>query len=604
MNISLQSLLAFTAASTVSWPLLAGEPTRHGDEVLVHPFRSQAAAPQVAGYQSESLQLADGQRLLQNVRHMMEQATIDQRVTIQRTRNAAFNAYLAAAGFHSETYHFTVDNIPLCQFEVKAHQGPDDQLMILGKLPDSTFADHYAIDQWPLVTDSVALSEAFAQSDKNIRAPVELLSREACLWVEDQQAHRVWKLRLQAGSLVYDAIADDHTVYQWQPGFFHVTGSAQVYDNNPIQGELTNYNLRSMEADNNGGCFLKNTYFQTQLYDEFANDPAYATDCNFVYSEGSSEFAQTSLFTNANRQLEWLEEHGYTNFGDTSIRIVVHKVFTEYGGNDINNALYQPTNGQAGSTPTIYVGDGDGQILQNLAIDSDVVSHELGHHVVYHTIKNISDESLVVHEALADFFTFSRTGDSCLGESICPSDSPICAKPTQCLRTADNDLNLQSPDLPNQPHLRSQFLSGLLWDLRTKDSIPAETMTQLVLKAINLFVQDSGYQHFILGLLFIDYTDYDGQYCKTIYDRALARGMETQLSGISCDNISDLADNGDDVETMLGNSTTETTTTSSQSRSSKSSTWCGNIGMTAQGSWPLALFLGLPLIALFWRKRP
>ena len=35
----------------------------------------------------------------------------------------------------------------------------------------------------------------------------------------------------------------------------------------------------------------------------------------------------------------------------------------------------------------------------------------------------------------------------------------------KCLRSADNDYSLNSPDLPFEAHLQSQLISGLFWDL-------------------------------------------------------------------------------------------------------------------------------------------
>ena len=79
-----------------------------------------------------------------------------------------------------------------------------------------------------------------------------------------------------------------------------------------------------------------------------------------------------------------------------------------------------------GTLPSIKIDDGDGLVLQNLITDGDVVSHELGHHIIFKTLTSTIGESLVLQEGLADAFAFFRTSNACLGESICPKNSSAC----------------------------------------------------------------------------------------------------------------------------------------------------------------------------------
>ena len=312
-----------------------------------------------------------------------------------------------------------------------------------------------------------------------------------------------------------------------------------------------------------------------------------------------SNFAQVSVFTNANRSLDWFLERGYQNFGTNPIGIVVHAVF---GNNDINNALYQPSET---SNSFIYVGDGDGTLLQNLAYDYDVVAHELAHHVVFHTIKSITatSESLVIHEGLADFFTFAKTRNPCLGESICPSGTPVCPADNQCLRTADNTYQYGASDLPSQPHLRSQFVSGMLWDLYSKDGIDIDEVASIVLKAVDLLVTDSGYKHLVLAMLMVDEADYNGANCSTIYARAEARNLTSLISSFDCSTIPSLVESAeDDLGKVLEDEPVSVPATNSSSSSSNSN-WCGSIGWGQQQSTvPLLSLLMLPLLLLIRRK--
>ena len=140
------------------------------------------------------------------------------------------------------------------------------------------------------------------------------------------------------------------------------------------------------------------------------------------------------------------------------------------------------------------------QVLDNLPKDTDVISHEYGHHVIYKSLKSTRGESLILHEGLADFFVFARTGDGCLGESICPSGSQIC-EVDQCLRTADNSLVYGEGLYPHKPaHQKGQLISGYLWDLAQSNDVPLEDLERMVLRAIDLLVSDSGIEHFMLAL--------------------------------------------------------------------------------------------------------
>ena len=77
-----------------------------------------------------------------------------------------------------------------------------------------------------------------------------------------------------------------------------------------------------------------------------------------------------------------------------------------------------------------------GNGLRNLGLDLDVVAHEMGHMVVFETLRDArpSTETLVVHEGLADALANQHAGDPCVAESVCPNGSGFCQVPRMCLR--------------------------------------------------------------------------------------------------------------------------------------------------------------------------
>ena len=250
---------------------------------------------------------------------------------------------------------------------------------------------------------------------------------------------------------------------------------------------------------------------------------------------------------------------------NSQIKLVAHAIMTN---GDKNNAVYIP------SGPYIRIGDGDGEILQNLGTDGDVVSHELGHHVIFQSLTSTSGESLVLHEGLADFLTFSRTGDACLGESICPANPAynICEVQGQCLRTADNDITFEGENWPNEVHKRGQLISGLLRDLSVEYGIEEQTITKTTLRAITYLAASSGYRDFIVSMLVADKELNNEQHGCTIWEAAIERGLEERLEGLSCEAAKSSSQITGVVK--VSNSSQTTPTTSRSKGSSDGSTFC------------------------------
>ncbi len=518
---------------------------------------------------------------------------LDSRIEIKGSQPSPLS--LLKQNIRTNEYKFNIDGFPLCQFQIKAHESINGAVTIIGDMPDITVDKHFSIHDWPLSGDVFALVQD-TRYDHDIIEPLRLQSKNACLWVDERsQLMPVWELHVSTGKLNYIAIADQHDIYSFQNGFFHVDGTSRIYPQNPTDEALEDFTIRNLQPSNDGTVLVENdkfiTLLDTDVYSYYQAEQVENSSAPYLFAPAISEdsFAEVSLFTNANRALDWFESHGYVNFGDKAIRIVVH---AEFPGGDTNNALYQP----GSDFPTIFVGNGDGQVLQNLALDYDVVAHEFGHHVVYHTIKNIQQESLVLHEGLADFFTFAKTGNACLGESICPSSSNICAVPNRCLRTADNDYTYDDPNLPPEAHLQSQFISGMLWDLIHVDGIDSSILVEMLIKAIDLFVTDSGYQHLVLALLMVDEADFQGTHCQTIYNRALERGLKEKISAFDCSQISALVESSGGLSSVSGEEQVSSVTQGGSTSSRSSSTWCGAIGIDPNNSVSIFILLTLPLL--------
>jgi hypothetical protein len=289
-----------------------------------------------------------------------------------------------------------------------------------------------------------------------------------------------------------------------------VVGVGRVYDRNP------NHPLVDREINLSGDSTLTSSHFITSTDPE---ERAFEESHEFIYETTNPMFRETSLFVNATKMLDWFVDLGFDTLGE-QIGIGVNSVI---GGN-ANNALYLPS-ANAGEMPTIRVGNGDGVVLQNLSLDADVVSHSLGHHILYRKLKSVTGESLIIHEALADSFVMLRNDDPCLAASICPSGSTTCWEQSQCLRTADNDLTFDDPRLPGAANLKGQVISGMFWDLRNSGVIDVGELSRLVFGAVEFLEEDSGVVDLIDALISSDDKNFGGTHKDLIREAAVNRHL-------------------------------------------------------------------------------
>ena len=485
-----------------------------------------------------------------------------------------------SASKHSRTTHtltFTYNSYPLCNYGGVAHIWDSGKRLIIGRDPSQLFQDTTGerFRAWAPIDD------VFRELTNKFDGAPQLKEKpEKCYVITKNKLIPVWKIKFTIDKMLYEVQMDLADIYSSSGIFFDVDGKASIYPNNHLDSSLQEFTLTGLV--NNGT--LENQYFITEIDSSSSESRATATDFNFTFDTSSSQFAETSIFTNVNRTFDWFRSIGYTSFGANKMTLMVHAVLN----NSTNNALYQPSQ----TNPTIYIGDGDGKILQNLATDADVVTHEFGHHVIYDTITTTQGESLVLHEGLADFFTFAKSGDACLGESICPANSPIgCAVAEQCLRTADNSYTYGAADLPTEAHLRSQFISGMLWDLNSKDGIPLETVARLVLHGVGLLASNSGYHDLVLSLLYADSELTSSQHCDTIYARAQARGLSSVIADFGC------SDSASSLPAIDGGSSGAEETSSSSSKKDRNP-FCGIASTSKNGSKIPSLILLLPLALL------
>lgn len=487
----------------------------------------------------------------------------------------------------SRDYRFFVNGVPFCSYQVKAHDVAGQQPAVMGTYPDIDVMHAPISSDWPSFEETLAVATDALDATGVHDVAAAAIEKSACLIINNNQLVPVWSMTVRANGRHYRLIADDVRSYELQRSFFDATGTAKVYERNPVESQLKDFTLNDLE----GNGTLTSSYFTTQVY---GVDRANNASNQFVFAPTDKRFDEASTFTHASEMLTWFMALGYDWQNGKKIVISVNNPHEDI----VNNAQYDPGGGDV--NPMITIGSGDGQLLKNLPRDADVVSHELGHHIIYRTLTSTDGESLVLHEGIADFFAFAHAGDSCLGESICPTNSPVCVVKGKCLRTADNSIRADSADLPSEAHKRGQLISGMLWDLRKNGTIPNEDLTKLVLKSLDYLLARSGYHDFILSMMIADKNVFSGTYACKITDAANARGLASYISDIDCTK---------ELPSLTASDTSSTGNIKKSSKSSKHGV-CGVISTastdqpgnkSAHAAWLLALALLAPFLL---RRRP
>ena len=434
-------------------------------------------------------------------------------------------------------HRFFFQGIPLCDFHARSHRLNDGSGLVMGDLPALEFIDLYrSFEDWPdlVITQSLVESSLdFAPRDdpSHVDNPTEnpeknehLLTAEKCFHVAQHNILPTWMMtvRLRNG-LIYAVLADEHHIYRLRPQFFSVNGTAKTWAHNRSTAPEAERILYDLVGDGT----LKSEFLKTVVPIEFP--PVQEPNHTFNYDINDRRIEEVTAYANAQDHLRWFQKLGFTWYSLKPLELRLH--FSDL--NNPNNANYYQGSVAKNIPPSITINDGDGIELQHLVTDGDVVGHELGHHVIYKTLRKIENDVLPLHEGLADFFVFARTGDPCLAETICPLGSKVCQMEGKCLRSADNTLTFNDeiwrgfPPVPNQKygHRHGQLISGMLWDLQKSGRFAKDDLAIMVLKATSFFAEYADFCQFIKALYAADREIFANQHESSIRDAALKRGF-------------------------------------------------------------------------------
>ncbi len=339
-----------------------------------------------------------------------------------------------------------------------------------------------------------------------------------------------WRFALTAGGLPYETVSDDREILRFAPRFFDATqASANVFENNKSLAIKKDVYFEISDGQGN----LENAHFKTSMKYS-GQSRGSISGSKFDFADTTPQFREANLFAHANEHLDFLMAQGYRWTSASPITLRVGECVDTSCNCTPGQACSAKSNGyylvvdDETNTPSIHIGEGDGVLLKDLHFDTSVVSHEFGHHVVFSAITSYStgSEALQLHEGLADFFVMMRLGSPCMGSGICTNSSRSMCYTSQCLRTAENELTLNSPAfLAGGDHQKGQLISAFLWDLKMA-GISYGDLTKMVLGAIDLLPPAATFGDFVSALKTTDQTLFAATHMDTIEQKILARNLD------------------------------------------------------------------------------
>lgn len=413
-------------------------------------------------------------------------------------------------------------NLPVCGLNRKVYT-------IGGRTYSSDDFSYFAAQEGLVVTlapQGFAIGDLLAVVGQHTAAADQELvlhKQESCLQLlPDGSAVQAEALWVSLGERPFYFVVDDQQIYASGALELHATsGQATIYDQNPQQGNLVAVPLTGLD----GSGYLNSERFVSVIKTSVPEEAVKSEELNFSFDVDSNGFIETSVFANAELMGDWFLTMGSKEIG--CIQIELHP-FTDRFGSD--NALYQPEWLTSSKHPQIHIYD-DGPKLKNLRLDFDVVAHELGHHIVSRSLTAIDDLTTVtIHEGLADFFVFAKTGNGCLAESICREGNEVCQVDSSCLRSAE--LNLKYSDFIESPHFDSQVISKWLYGMTA--TLGRDNVGRTVVASIKYMSSKGTYKGLIKGVMAADRELNGGANACAYYDSFAALGFADLIASVNC----------------------------------------------------------------------
>lgn|GEM_PF-2520410 len=473
-----------------------------------------------------------------------------------RTSSRALGLLTGSARQSARTMDFWFGGTRITGFGVKAvvlpgqTPGTAPTVAITGNLPvmdqSAAIAAVQQLGDWPRRENALAVAQDTMRPGSGpIDDQGQLIATqtEPVFYATTEGIVPAWQFVILINGLPWEVVSDEREILAFNPRYFDIVQTAvRSYKKNKTDGELKDFPV----SISDGTTHLENSSFKTDM--QYPGESrATMTSDRFDFATSSAQFRESGIFAHANEHLDYLVANGYRWTSDKAITLRVAECVDSTCSctpgrmcSSKSNGYYTPSDSQYDG-PSIRIGEGDGILLKDLHYDSDVVSHEFGHHVIVASIKNYNrnSEALQLHEGLADTLVMMKTGSPCLGAGICPAGTNSMCYTSQCLRTADNDMTYGSTAfLAGADHQKGQLISGLVWDIK-KSGVSTSDLTRIVLGAIDLLPDNARFGDFTMALRTADKSLFDGAHLALIEQYIIARNLDDATASATSGSSSD-----------------------------------------------------------------
>ncbi len=278
------------------------------------------------------------------------------------------------------------------------------------------------------------------------------------------------------------------------PLFIYYPGRGHVYLEDPVKTPVP---ATVMMRNLNFPYFRLNGRYTNVLNDD-TTEAVMAANRSFYYAPGDTHFDEAQMYYAVERSYAYFRSLEFRGFSRLSRNNVITS--TVHYGTSYDNAFYSPAVGQ------LFFGDGSGppRGLNDLAKETDVVTHEFTHAVIDEMRPGIGGtDGAALHEGTADYFAASLTNDHVMGEYVLQPGG---------IRDLQN--NLRYPGPSTEPHTRGLIWGGACWDLRNR--IGPETADFLVFASIPLWPAAPTFKDAKDAILSVDFQQCGQEYAQII----------------------------------------------------------------------------------------
>lgn len=421
---------------------------------------------------------------------------------------------------------FHVGSVEFCHDRIRLVQDSNGTTTITGSMPQLAHVQMTSDEDWPRMQETISRLIENPSIPKFVQSDIRSIKK--CYLVNQGQLIPTWKLVVQIASFNQTFIASEQSLFvHYTNGYDLSPARIETYDRSPASAS-TIWQQTDM-ADNgllSNDSFVSSNRPSQDRYQSASGDFPLHSDENYR--------AEASMYANANAHLDFMKSIGAVWTPSKPIVLVPNFKFRL----NVQNAKYEPA--QENDPASIYVSAGATGDLENLTVDADVVSHEIGHHIVYQSVQAWWGESVEIHEALSDFLNIIRTQDPCIGTSVCANSNATSCRifKNACLRSANNNFAYNDDfyrTYPTKPHLRSLMLSGFLWDLWSHESASKDYITSIIVDALKYLPWSAMHGDLIAAIIESDAAK-GGHMKSIILQTAIARGLDP--SSLSLTNSS------------------------------------------------------------------